>query len=191
MARCERSRAVGQRSRSPSMGAFTAGAEVQLLDLQRAEYPDVQPRRGSARAKGCHSAVIEACYESDEMVGAARMSNRIGVGVVQECDRLAACARVRATRPFCTTRWIGLISAAGGTQGLQVYQRDGILGASFARLGGPLRGPRLRSATGAFTDSGEVQDPTVELQLRTLGAEVVRVAERFYPDCPAASRGRV
>jgi hypothetical protein len=31
----------------------------------------------------------------------------------------------------------------------------------------------------AFDPSGQIQDPAVELQLRTLGGEVVRVAERF------------
>jgi hypothetical protein len=34
----------------------------------------------------------------------------------------------------------------------------------------------------AFADSGAVQDATLESQLRTLGAEVVRVAERFAED---------
>ena len=40
----------------------------------------------------------------------------------------------------------------------------------------------VSAATRAFSDSGAVRDETVELQLRMLGADAVRVTERFAHD---------
>jgi len=40
----------------------------------------------------------------------------------------------------------------------------------------------IAGAARAFDETGRIQDPTVEQQLRTLGGEVVRVAERFAAD---------
>ena len=40
----------------------------------------------------------------------------------------------------------------------------------------------VAGAARVFDDAGRVKDQAVELQLKTLGAEVVRVAERFAAD---------
>jgi len=45
----------------------------------------------------------------------------------------------------------------------------------------------VSGATATFGDSGAVADDLIESQLRALGAEVVRVAERFARD-PALHR---
>ena len=40
----------------------------------------------------------------------------------------------------------------------------------------------VATASRVFDRDGRIQDETVELQLKTLGGEVVRVAERFATD---------
>ena len=76
---------------------------------------------------------------------------------------------------------IGMISAAGGIQGLQVINTMDFSARALRAWAVPFAVPAAGAAL-AFAESGEVQDPALELQLRTLGAEVVRVAERFARD---------
>jgi hypothetical protein len=54
--------------------------------------------------------------------------------------------------------------------------------AEGSALPAPLVASSLPQATRVFADSGAVQDEIVERQLRLLGEEVVRVAERFAGD---------
>jgi FMN reductase len=88
--------------------------------------------------------------------------------------------------PFLHDEVIGLISAAGGTQGLQAINTM-----EFAVRA--LRGwavPYVIPVASAFrVSAGRITDEGTELQLRTLGAEVVRVATRFA-DHPTPERAR-
>jgi FMN reductase len=79
-----------------------------------------------------------------------------------------------------------MISAAGGTQGLQVVNTMEFSVRSLRGWAVPYVVP-VPQATRVFADSGAVQDELVEKQLRLLGEEVVRVAERFSRD-PALHR---
>ena len=74
-----------------------------------------------------------------------------------------------------------MISAAGGTHGLQVVNTMEFSVRSLRAWAVPFVVP-VPLATGAFADSGAVQDQAVAQQLRLLGQEVVRVAERFGQD---------
>ena len=82
--------------------------------------------------------------------------------------------------------FIGLISAAGGTQGLQVVNTMEFSVRSLRGWAVPYVVP-VPQATRVFADSGAVQDEMVEQQLQLPGAEVVRVAKRFARD-PALHR---
>ena len=73
---------------------------------------------------------------------------------------------------------IGLISAAGGTQGLQAINTMEFATRALRGWAVPYVVP-VAAAPRVFDGSGRIQDPAVELQLKTLGGEVVRVAERF------------
>jgi FMN reductase len=90
--------------------------------------------------------------------------------------------------PYLHDEVIGLISAAGGTQGLQVVNTMEFSVRSLRGWAVPYVVP-VPQATRVFADSGAVQDELVEQQLRLLGEEVVRVAERFARD-PALHRQR-
>ena len=76
---------------------------------------------------------------------------------------------------------IGLISAAGGTQGLQAINTMEFSVRALRGWAVPYVVP-VAGAARVFDDAGRVQGQAVELQLKTLGAEVVRVAERFAAD---------
>ena len=79
-----------------------------------------------------------------------------------------------------------MISAAGGTQGLQVINTMEFSVRSLRAWAVPYVVP-LAGAMNVFADSGEVQDEMTRLQLRMLGEEVVRVVKRFAQD-PALHR---
>ena len=83
--------------------------------------------------------------------------------------------------PYLYDEVIGLISAAGGTQGLQVVNTMEFSVRSLRGWAVPYVVP-VAQATRVFADSGAVQDELVEQQLQLLGEEVVRVAERFVRD---------
>ena len=83
--------------------------------------------------------------------------------------------------PYLHDQVIGLISAAGGTQGLQVVDTMEFSVRSLRGWAVPYVVP-VPQAARVFPDSGEVQDDAVDQQLSRLGEEVVRVAERFARD---------
>ena len=81
---------------------------------------------------------------------------------------------------------IGLISAAGGTQGLQAINTMEFATRALRGWAVPYVVP-VAAAARVFDPDGQVQDEAIELQLKQLGAEVVRVAQRFAAD-PALHR---
>lgn len=88
--------------------------------------------------------------------------------------------------PYLHDEVIGLISTAGGTQGMQVVNTMEFSVRSLRGWAVPYVVPVSR-ATRVFAESGAVQDELIEQQLKALGEEVVRVAERFARD-PAQRR---
>jgi FMN reductase len=80
--------------------------------------------------------------------------------------------------PFLHDEVVGLIRAAGGTQGLQAINTMEFATRALRAWAVPYVVP-IATAARVFDAAGRVQDDGVELQLRTLGGEVVRVAQRF------------
>jgi FMN reductase len=87
----------------------------------------------------------------------------------------------RREPPFLHDTVIGLISAAGGTQGLQAINTMEFATRALRAWAVPYVVP-VPSAARVFDAQGRVHDESIANQLRTLGAEVVRVAERFADD---------
>ena len=83
--------------------------------------------------------------------------------------------------PFLHDTVIGLISAAGGTQGLQAINTMEFATRALRGWAVPYVVP-VASAFRVFDAGGHVQDKGVEAQLTTLGQEVVRVAAKFAAD---------
>jgi len=157
-------------------GVAAAGAEPRLLDLRELDLPmynpdDDQPTEAAAE-------LIEACYAADGLLWSSPLYQGTISGAFKNAlDWLHVLGR--RDPPYLHDKVIGLISAAGGTQGLQAINTM-----EFAVRA--LRGwavPYVVPLAGrGFDRDGRIQDPSVELQLETLGDEVVRVVKRFAAD---------
>jgi FMN reductase len=157
-------------------GAAAAGADTELLDLRDLDLPmynaDVaEPTEAAAR-------LIEACYSADGMIWSSPLYQGTISGALKNAldwlhllgDRHPA---------YLHDKVIGLISAAGGTHGLQAINT---MEFSVRALRGWAVPYVVPVAGRVFDADARILDETVELQLETLGREVVRVTDRFVAD---------
>ena len=165
-------------------GAAAAGANVELLDLRQLGLPMYSPDL-EADPPAVVRTLLETCYGADGMLWSSPMYNGSVSGSYKNA---IAWLHMLGSRepPYRHDEVIGLISAAGGTQGLQVVNTMEFSVRSLRGWAVPYVVP-VPQATRVFADSGAVRDEMVEQQLRLLGDEVVRVAERFARD-PALHR---
>ena len=158
-------------------GAAAAGATIELLDLRRLELPMFNPER-EANAPTAVRTLIETCYEADGMLWSSPMYNGSVSGSFKNAIDWLHMLGSRDP-PYLHDEVVGLISVAGGVQGLQVINTMDFSARSLRAWAVPYAAPTSRAA---FGDSGAIEDELIELQLRALGEEVVRVAERFAHD---------
>jgi FMN reductase len=151
-------------------GAAAAGATVELLDLRRLELPMFNPEN-EADAPATVRTMIETCYEADGMLWSSPMYNGSVSGSFKNAIDWLHMLGSRDPA-YLHDKVVGLISAAGGIQGLQVINTMDFSARSLRAWAVPY----------AVPVSGGVGDEQIESQLRALGAEVVRVAERFAHD---------
>jgi FMN reductase len=157
-------------------GAAGAGASTSLLNLRELDLPMYNPD-DLREPPPAASTLIEACYEADGMLWSSPMYQGTISGAFKNAlDWLHALGSREP--PFLHDEVIGLISAAGGNQGLQAINTMEFAVRALRGWAVPLVIP-VASAFRAFDAEGRITDEGVELQLRTLGAEVVRVATRF------------
>ena len=163
-------------------GAAEAGAATTLLDLRELDLPMFNPDdRGQPPPAA--STLIEACYGADGMLWSSPMYQGTISGAFKNAlDWLHALGSREP--PFLHDEVIGLISAAGGTQGLQAINTMEFAVRALRGWAVPYVIP-VASAHRVFDSAGRLTDESVESQLRTLGAEVVRVATRFTDDVTA------
>jgi FMN reductase len=83
--------------------------------------------------------------------------------------------------PYLSNKPIGLITTAGGVQGLQAVNTMDFIARSLRGWSVPLVLPVSQSWQ-SFDPDGHLKDEAVAAQLRTLGAEVVRAARQFQAD---------
>ena len=95
--------------------------------------------------------------------------------------------------PYLTNKVIGLITAAGGSQGLQAVNSMEFIVRALRAWAVPLVLPVGKSWQ-VFASDGTIRDEGVEAQLLGLGGEVVRAAQQMaahgtcdYADRPAAA----
>src|SRR5262249_32683518 len=166
-------------------GAAAAGATTKLLDLRELDLPMYNPddeREPPAAA----ATLIEACCEADGMLGSSPMCQGTISGAFKNAlDWLHALGSREP--PYLYDEVIGLISAAGGSQGLQAINTMEFAVRALRGWAVPYVIP-VDSAFRVFDSAGRVTDEGIELQLRTLGAEVVRVATRFDHATPQRAR---
>ena len=158
-------------------GAASAGAETELLDLCELDLPMYNPDNDEPTPA---ARLIESCYEADGMLWSSPMYQGTISGAFKNAlDWL----HVLGDRepPFLYDKVIGLISAAGGTQGLQPINTMEFAVRALRGWAVPYVVP-IASAGRVFDATGRIRDQAVETQLKMLGGEVVRVAQRFAAD---------
>jgi FMN reductase len=175
LARISRSRAALQVALD---GAANAGAETELLDLHELELPIYHPDTDEPTPAAAR--LIESCYAADGMLWSSPLYQGTISGAFKNAlDWLHVLGGRKP--PFLHDKVIGLISAAGGTQGLQAINTMEFAVRALRGWAVPYVVP-VAAAARIFDATGRIQDQAVELQLKTLGGEVVRVAERFTAD---------
>jgi FMN reductase len=163
-------------------GAAAAGATTTLLDLRELDLPMFNPD-SYTEPPAAAARLIEACYEADGMLWSSPMYQGTISGAFKNAlDWLHALGSREP--PFLHDEVIGLISAAGGTQGLQAINTMEFAVRALRGWAVPYVIP-VASAFRVFDSTGRITDEGVEAQLRTLGAEVIRVAARFANDTTA------
>jgi FMN reductase len=157
-------------------GASEAGANTSVLDLRELDLPLYNPD-DEREPPTAALTLIETCYEADGMVWSGPMYQGTISGAFKNAlDWLHALDSREP--PFLHDEVIGLISTAGGTQGLQATNTMEFAVRALRGWAVPYVIP-VASAFRVFDSDGRITDEAVELQPRTLGAELVRVATRF------------
>lgn len=155
-------------------GVEQAGGETQLLDLRELDLPMYNPDAHELTPAAAD--LIESAHTADGLVWSSPMyQGSISGALKNALDWLHLLGD--RDPPYLKDKVIGLISVAGGIQGLQAINAMEFsvraLRAWAVPYVVPIAGAR------AFDDAGRIQDESVEEQLRMLGAEVVRVAGHF------------
>jgi FMN reductase len=122
--------------------------------------------------------LIESCYGADGLIWSSPLYQGTVSGAFK--NALDWLHELGDREPsYLHDKVIGLISAAGGTQGLQAINT---MEFSVRALRGWAVPYVVPLASGVFDAAAGLRDETVQLQLRTLGSEVVRVAAQFARD---------
>jgi FMN reductase len=159
-------------------GAEQEGAGTRLLDLRALELPmydpDVQEPGETA------SQLMDACYGADGLIWSSPLYQGTVSGAFKNALDWLHDLGLRDP-PFLHDKVIGLISASGGTHGLQAINTMEFSVRALRAWAVPYVVP-VATAWRVFGTDGQVEDETVKTQLQTLGTEVVRVAGRFAAD---------
>ena len=170
-------------------GAAEAGAHTTLLDVRELDLPMYAP----GQTTDLPASVTRLC----EAVGAADgllWSSPLYHGTISGAFKNALdwLELLSSNKPaYLTDKVVGLISTAGGSQGLQAVNTMEFVVRALRGWAVPLVIP-VPQAWRAFDDGGAAKDPQVSQQLHALGREVVRAARQFgqtvltTPDAQAA-----
>jgi FMN reductase len=159
-------------------GAEDAGAATQLLDIRGLELPIYNPEDDELTPTAIE--LLESCHAADGLLWSSPLYQGTISGALKNALDWLHLLGDRDP-PYLHDKVIGLISTAGGTQGLQAINTMEFSVRALRGWAVPYVVP-VAAASRVFDREGRIQDEAVELQLKTLGSEVVRVAERFAAD---------
>lgn len=159
-------------------GAEREGARTRLLDLRELDLPMYDPdeREPGETARQ----LMEACYGADGLIWSSPLyQGSVSGSFKNALDWLQDLGS--RDPPFLHDKVIGLISASGGTHGLQAINTMEFSVRALRGWAVPYVVP-VATAWRVFGAGGQVEDETITTQLHMLGVEVVRVARRFAAD---------
>ena len=159
-------------------GAASAGARTELLNIRELDLPMYNPDDDAPT--GAATRLIESCHAADGMLWSSPMYQGTISGALKNALDWLHLLR-DWDPPFLHDKVIGLISAAGGTQGLQAINTMEFAVRALRGWAVPYVVP-VAAAVRVFDADGRIREPAVALQLKTLGEEVVRVTEKFASD---------
>ena len=155
-------------------GAAGAGADTELLDLRVLNFPMFLPTMTPP------DAVVRFCdavYGAQGLLWSSPMYNGTVSGAFKNAiDWLHLLGDRRP--PYLTNKIVGLMSTAGGIHGLQAINTMEFVTRSLRAWAVPLVLPIAR-ASQVFGADGDLLDPSVAGQLRSLGREVARSARQM------------
>ena len=160
-------------------GAAAAGAETVLLDLRELDLPMYNPELELTPPPGAER-MIEACYGADGMLWSSPMYQGTISGAFKNAlDWLHPLGR--RDPPYLHDTVVGLISAAGGTQGLQAVNTMEFATRALRAWAVPYVVP-VSAAHLVFDEGGEIRDEGIEGQLQLLAERSCGAAQRFAAD---------
>jgi FMN reductase len=163
--------ASGSQSKAALVTALAAtkeaGADTELLDLRELGLPLYSPE---AEPTPNVLQMVETLESAHGLLWSSPLyQGSISGSFKNALDWL----HLPSGNVYLTDRVIGLISVAGGAQGLQAINTMEFCVRALRGWAVPLVVPVSR---------GSVQDEAVERQLKMLGSEVVRIAEHFVTE---------
>jgi FMN reductase len=158
-------------------GAAASGADVELIwvrDLGLPLYTDEHAPPAAAHQ------LAGTLYEADALIWSSPTYHGSVSGAFKNAlDWLILLAE--NDPPYLANKPIGLVTTAGGVQGLQAINTMDFIARSLRGWSVPLVLPVAQSWQ-SFDPDGHLKDEAVASQLRRLGAEVVRAARQFQAD---------
>lgn len=157
-------------------GAEDAGADTHLFDLRQLDLPMFNPTQLNDPPRAAVD-LAEASYSADGLLWSSPLYQGTISGAFKNAIDWLYLLGDRDP-PYLADKVIGLISTAGGTQGLQAANTMEFMVRSLRAWAVPLVVP-VGPATRLFNADGTLEDEGARRQLRTLGGEVTRVARLF------------
>ena len=156
-------------------GAQEAGAVITVLDIRTMNLPLYEP--GTRVLPDQVRFLLTAMSEADAFIWSSpQYHGTISGSFKNALDWLDVLEK--QDPPYLTDKVVGLVSAAGGTQGIQAIITMEFIVRALRGLAIPLVVP-IPKAREAFDEAGRIIDPKIDAQLRRLGSEVVRLAMHF------------
>jgi FMN reductase len=158
-------------------GSAAAGAEPGLIGVRDLDLPLYNAELAVPPAAQEFADTVYAC---DAMIWSTpAYHGSISGSFKNALDWLIVLAE--RDPPYLANKPIGLVSTAGGVQGLQSVNSMSFIARALRAWRVPLVQPVVESWR-SFTSDGRLVDEAVAAQLGALGAEVVRAARQFQAD---------
>jgi FMN reductase len=158
-------------------GAAASGADVQLLWLRDVDLPLYSAEHAPTPTALEFANAVHAC---DAMIWSSPTYHGSVSGAFKNALDWLILLGDR-TPAYLSNKPIGLVSTAGGVQGLQSVNAMDFIARSLRGWSVPLVMPVPQSSR-SFDADGRLIDDAIAAQLRGLGAEVARAARQFLTD---------
>lgn len=161
-------------------GAAEAGARTELLDIRQLSLPMYDPADDNPPASVRR--MCDAIHNADGLIWSSPMYNGTISGSFKNAlDWLKLLGDRKP--PYLTDKVVGLISTAGGVQGLQAVNTMEFVVRALRGWAVPLVMP-IAQAWKVFDEKGIPQDSQLTEQLHALGREVARGSCQFALEPP-------